>query len=106
MGSDAAETQLSASSKLTSPNENEIISYPNPFNLTSAIAFELTEAANARVNIFDLQGRRIRTLADGHFTAGTHEFKFEAHDLPSGTYLVSLEKNGRISSTKRVMLIK
>ncbi|MBO6575476.1 MAG: DUF11 domain-containing protein [Rhodothermales bacterium] len=75
--------------------------YPNPFNPTTAITFDLPEASPVRLSVFDLLGREVRVLADGPMAAGRHEVRFEAGDLPSGTYLYRLETS--VGSVSRAM---
>ena len=64
--------------------------YPNPFNPTTTIRFSLSEPTHARLVIYDLLGRQIKTLVDSYREAGSHEVIFEAGDLPSGAYLYRL----------------
>ena len=64
--------------------------YPNPFNPTTTIRFSLTESTHARLVIYDMLGRQVKTLADGQHDAGSHAIVFEAGDLPGGAYLYRL----------------
>jgi hypothetical protein len=79
--------------------------YPNPFNPTTSIRFALPAAQHASVYVFDVLGRRIMTLADGMYPAGSHEVRMDASSLSSGTYFYTLETNGH-HTMKRMMLIK
>ena len=68
--------------------------YPNPFNPSTQIDFELERgvtAASVSIRVFDAAGRQVATLFDGVQAAGRHGITFDAADLPSGTYLVRLE---------------
>jgi photosystem II stability/assembly factor-like uncharacterized protein len=69
--------------------------YPNPFNPTTTIPFTLRQRADVTVMIYDLQGRRVATVADGPYLAGTHEVAFDASGLASGVYLYRLEVGGQ-----------
>ncbi|MEM9665555.1 MAG: DUF1501 domain-containing protein [Bacteroidota bacterium] len=60
--------------------------YPNPFNPVTTIAFTLDEPALIRLDVFDAQGRRVRTLAEGFRLAGPHTVTFDGTGLPSGVY--------------------
>ena len=64
--------------------------YPNPFNPTTTISFNLPEAQFVRLAVFDVLGRQMQVLADGPMEAGRHEVRFLAGDLPSGLYLARL----------------
>ncbi|MFT4606150.1 MAG: hypothetical protein ACI9W4_002898, partial [Rhodothermales bacterium] len=78
--------------------------YPNPFNPTTAIGFDLPESSPVRLAVYDLLGREVQVLANGQMTAGRHEVRFDAADLPSGTYLYRLETSaGAISKTMSLL---
>jgi hypothetical protein len=79
--------------------------YPNPFNPATQLAFDLPEASNVRLAVFDVLGRQVALLADGAFEAGTHEVTFNAESMPSGVYLYRIEA-GTYSATRRMMLLK
>lgn len=84
---------------------------PNPFNPRTTVAFELTEPALVNLQVFDLSGRRVRTLLSGEsYVSGTHEAVWDGTDdagrqVASGTYLCRLQA-GAFSQTNRVMLIR
>lgn len=79
--------------------------YPNPFNPETRIRFELPQAAQVRLVVYDALGRRITILADGRLPAGRHEAVFEAHDLPSGLYLYQLQTPHQ-TLTRKMLLLK
>ena len=87
--------------------ENHVLeaAYPNPFNPSTTIPFSLREASEIHLAVYDVLGRQVSLLIDGHMEAGRHEVRFEAAGLPSGTYLVRL-KAGAVVETTRVMLTK
>lgn len=70
--------------------------YPNPFNPATVVTFSLPAADQIRLEVYDVTGRRVRTLVDGRLSAGQHEVRFDAMNLPSGVYYYSL-----LSSTSR-----
>ena len=61
--------------------------YPNPFRASTTIGVELPEATDVLLEVYNLLGQRIATVADGLYEAGSHTFSFDARDLPSGTYI-------------------
>ena len=79
--------------------------YPNPFNPTTLINFDLPEAGQVRIVIYDLMGRAVQTLADKGFPAGRHQVTFDASRLSSGVYLYRLEAPGA-TATRKMMLVK
>ncbi len=81
--------------------------YPNPFTKAQAthIRFELDAPMQVQVEVYDVMGRSVRTLAQGLHNAGLHDVRFEAAELPAGTYLVQL-RAGTTSQTQKVVLVR
>jgi len=79
--------------------------YPNPFNPVTTIRYALAEAGPVRLDVFDVLGRRVATLAEGFQTPGTYEVVFEAGNLPSGPYLYRLQADDGIVM-RRMLLIR
>ncbi len=79
--------------------------YPNPFNPGTAIRFDLPEAGNVVLKIFNSMGQEVATLVDGYLQPGSHVVSFEASHLSSGIYYYRLFSQGRILS-KRMTLLK
>lgn len=79
--------------------------YPNPFNPTTAIRFDVPMRARVRLTVFDVLGRTVATLVDRELTPGRHQAVFEAGDLPSGVYLYRLE-DGAFRETRAMLLVK
>ena len=79
--------------------------YPNPFNPSTTIRFELTEAQPVRLAVYNALGQQVQVLADSQFGAGQHEVRFDAMNLASGLYLARLETPGGVS-VQRMMLAK
>lgn len=61
--------------------------YPNPFNPSTTIKFELASNADVTVNVFDVAGRKLMSLPAGAMSAGSAEVYIDAIDAPSGTYV-------------------
>lgn len=84
--------------------------YPNPFNPQATIRFDLVSDAPVRLEVFDLQGRLVRTLVDGERVAGRHEEIWDGRDMTgrqvaSGVYFYRL-KAGEFSETRSMTLVK
>lgn len=71
--------------------------YPNPFRTETTIQFTLPSTQLARLEVFDLLGRRVATLAAEKRVAGFHEVVLDGAGLPSGVYAIRLTAGGRIS---------
>ena len=83
---------------------------PNPFSAGTDLSFRLDRAAPARLEVFDLAGRRVRTLWRGTAPAGETRVRWSGDDnqgaaVPPGVYIVRLTRGGR-SSVLRVLRLK
>ena len=84
--------------------------YPNPFNPTTRIGYQLPENSEITLAVYDLRGKKIRTLAEGSRDAGTHHVTWDGRDsggqqVASGVYFYRLETaTGRIFTKKMVLL--
>ena len=84
--------------------------YPNPFNPTTTISFDLPEASDVTLEVFDMMGRRVATLVNGQLSAGAYEAQWNARSdagsaVASGVYLYRLQA-GSFVATQRMVLMK
>ena len=79
--------------------------YPNPFNPETTLSFELPEASVVTLEVYDVLGRRVQTLVNEPFAAGTHAVTLNATSLSSGLYMVRMQAGG-VVATQQVSLIK
>ena len=87
-----------------------LAAYPNPFNPSTKLSFELAAPAHARLKIFDTAGRLVMTLVDEQRASGRHEIVWNGQNsagqsVASGVYLYRFEA-GEVVQTKRMMLVK
>jgi subtilisin family serine protease len=83
--------------------------YPNPFNPSTTIEFSLPEMSNVSIEIYNVIGELVASLANQSFNAGYHSLSFNASNLPSGTYVYQLKasgQNGTFVDTKKMILMK
>jgi lysophospholipase L1-like esterase len=80
-------------------------SYPNPFNSSVTISFDLSRPSEVRLSVYDILGRAVAVLVNERKNAGSHEVKFDAARLSSGMYLYRLQA-GDFAQTKRCLLLK
>ena len=79
--------------------------YPNPFNPATVISYSLPRAGEIRLDVFNILGQHVSTVAEGHREAGVHQVEFDGANLPSGIYFYRLlHESG--SSTRKMMLVK
>lgn len=79
--------------------------YPNPFNPSTSISFELPEAVNVKVSVYNMLGQEVEVLVDGFQNAGVHTLTFDARGLSSGVYIYRLT-TPNLSFAKRMLLLK
>ena len=84
--------------------------YPNPFNPVARIRFDLPKPGDAQLAIYDLRGRRIAVLAEGHHPAGRYVIDWWGRDdhgrqMSSGVYFVRLVAGSRVE-TRKVSLVR
>jgi hypothetical protein len=78
--------------------------YPNPFNASTVFDFALTRSSHVKLNVYNLLGQHVATLADRHYEAGRYAITWNAADLPSGVYFARLEAQDRSESVKMMLL--
>ena len=79
--------------------------FPNPFNPTTTIRFELPASQHVQLAVYSVAGQLIGTLVNEIRPAGVHEVRFDAGQLSSGVYIYQL-RAGETSVTRRMTLIK
>lgn len=89
----------------TNPKNFSLQNFPNPFNPTTTITFELFKKQFVSLSIYDNNGREIKTLLDEVKQPGKHSIKFHAENLSSGIYYYKI-KTGEFVETKRMILMK
>jgi photosystem II stability/assembly factor-like uncharacterized protein len=87
------------------PQSYSLTCFPNPFNSSTTIAFDLPQTAHISLRIFDLLGRQAAVLRDGMTQAGHHQVTFDGSRLASGIYFARLE-TGAVLHTTKLMLLK
>jgi len=83
--------------------------YPNPFNPATDIRFSLPELADISVNVFDLTGRHVTSLATGEWQPGYHSLTWNAENFASGIYLCRFHAEGGTQSytaARKMILLK
>jgi hypothetical protein len=79
--------------------------FPNPFNPTTGISFDVLEAGQVSLKVYDMMGSEVAIVTRGQMTAGHHTVGFDGSRLSTGIYFYRLEVNG-YSSQKKMLLIK
>ena len=78
---------------------------PNPFNPTTTISFNLADAGNVSIEVYNVAGQNVDTIADGFMDAGSHSVVWDASDFSAGLYFYTV-KSGGFSKTIKMTLLK
>jgi len=78
--------------------------YPNPFNSGTIIRFSIVRSMEVRLAVYDILGRKVRTLIDEYKQAGFHTANFDATGLSSGVYFCRLRVGEAIETRPMVLL--
>jgi hypothetical protein len=78
--------------------------YPNPFNPSTKISYELPTNTLVSLKIFDVLGREVQTLINGREVTGVHTVTFDAGNLPSGVYFYRIVAGGFVEAKKLVLV--
>ncbi len=79
--------------------------YPNPFNPITTISFNLPEAGNVKLTVFNILGQELKTLVNEFKESGVHTINFDASELNSGMYIYKIEA-GTFVQTRKMTLVK
>jgi hypothetical protein len=79
--------------------------YPNPFSPVTRIQYGLPEAAQVRINLYNISGQRVDVLVEERQEAGYHSLDFNAKNLASGIYFYQIEAND-FSQTRKMILLR
>lgn len=95
----------------TTPDRPTLIgNFPNPFNPTTVFSFYLPKAAEVKLEVFNIMGQRVITLADEFREAGEHAVTWDSRDhggnrVASGIYFYRLQADG-VTTTKKMVLMR
>jgi len=78
--------------------------FPNPFNPTTNIPFELPKAEHVTLEIFSITGEKVKILLNRKMSAGKYEVEFDGGNLSSGVYLYRLSAGSNVETKKMILL--
>jgi hypothetical protein len=84
--------------------------FPNPFNPTTTIRYDLAEAADVHLEIYNIKGERVTVLVDRHQPPGRHNVRWDGHNssgqpVATGVYFYRL-RAGEFVETRKMQLLK
>jgi flagellar hook assembly protein FlgD len=85
--------------------------YPNPFNPSTTILYSLVTGGTVDLTVYDVLGRRVRTLVTGWQATGSYRIGWSGHDVAgrpvaTGVYFYRLTTPGTAQQTRRMVLVK
>ena len=80
--------------------------FPNPFNSRTRMVFTLPKESNVRLELFDIQGRKVETILNKPMRKGQHTVTIQAGNLASGLYFYRLAIGGKVIATRKMLLIR
>ena len=93
------------SSRLNSVGEFLLYpAYPDPFNNSTIISFNLTEKTNVELNIYNIAGQKIKTLLNQQMESGIHKISWNADDYSSGIYFCEIKTRSNVKTEKLILL--
>jgi uncharacterized protein len=84
--------------------KNEIFVYPNPFNESTNISFNLGVNSNVKISLFNSLGQEIEVVVDKFINAGNHQVIVDIPELPQGLYFYMLQAGDQIQSGTLIKL--
>lgn len=100
------DASLILNKNISIPNQFQLLPpYPNPFNPVTNITTHLGSLHFLVINIFDVNGKIVKTVTNSNITPGTHQFQWNAQNQSSGVYFIQVT-DGFISQVQKVILIK
>lgn len=79
--------------------------YPNPFNPSTNIRWEMSEPGRVRVSLWDILGREVLVAANGFYSENSNTVKIDASGLASGVYMVRIDTDTQVF-TRNITLVK
>lgn len=83
-----------------------IKAYPNPFNPSTTIVFDVPTQSRITINVFNSIGQKVATLVNKEYQVGSYSVPFDASRLSSGVYFYQLQSNTGVLLTEKMLLVK
>ena len=79
--------------------------YPNPFNPSATVRFDVPEVSRVELQVYDITGKLVETLLNERMTAGQHQYTWQPQELATGTYFLKLSTANQ-TFTQKVTYVK
>ncbi|MCP4632737.1 MAG: T9SS type A sorting domain-containing protein, partial [candidate division Zixibacteria bacterium] len=100
------DTIVDVDEEYTKPKETSLrmSNFPNPFNSSTTIRFNIPNQSKVSIEIYDILGRKVDTVCKGLFVSGNHKVIWEAEDFSSGIYFYRLSTNEESAASKMILI--
>jgi sugar lactone lactonase YvrE len=103
---DFVEIYQTSTDNISLPDKHfTIANYPNPFNASTVIQYNLPSSSDVTIEIYDILGRKIETLVQGEQPAGNHQVTWDAGYQSSGIYFYRIQA-GEYTETRKMVILK
>ncbi|UOQ74296.1 S8/S53 family peptidase [Hymenobacter cellulosilyticus] len=99
----AAQTTSTSGTVATLATQEALSAYPNPFSGSTTLSYTLPQAGFVSVEIYNLMGKKVKSVVAEQMNAGYHEVKVDGSSLSRGTYLFTVKAGGQTSSQRLVV---
>jgi alpha-tubulin suppressor-like RCC1 family protein len=97
-------SQVIEVNKLNEPTSYKLGNYPNPFNPSTIIRFELPENTFVNITVYNMLGKRVATLINQKMEKGIHEINFNPQGLATGIYVYQMNAGSKVITQKMTLL--
>jgi len=80
--------------------------YPNPFNYSTRIKFDISKTSDVKLKVYNLLGKEVDEIVNSKVSPGSYDYKFIGSELSSGVYLYRLVVDNNVIDTKKMVLLK
>ncbi len=99
------------SNNVSVPTKFAMRNYPNPFNPTTTIAFDLPKDSKVKIEIFNIKGQKVKTLVNDKYQKGIHSVIWNGKNeseknVGTGVYFYKLDLNGKTTAIKKCLMLK
>lgn len=91
----------------TSEHDSQLLTtqnYPNPFNPNTILSYKIPEDGIVKINVYDIAGRKVKSLLNEYQTKGEYTIEFYPNDLASGVYIYEIRMNNLKTNKKMIYL--
>ena len=89
----------------TITRDYQLTNFPNPFNCSTTISYQIPVASDVCIAIYDVNGKRLETVVQGPQPAGVYRCPFRADELASGVYFYRITTN-EMQITRKMLLLR